>query len=361
MRTRLLSLADRAAWRTTLERFSSDTYFGPEYHAACEDQEGSAAAFVAEDGGETLFYPFFRRPIRAVCSAPVDDGLSDIETAYGYSGPLATTTDQAFLARAWRAFADLCREQRVVAEFIRFHPYLENHRFLAGFAPVHFDRFTVAVPLSRSPDALWNGYPPEQRNRLRKAMRRGLTATSEPVAESLGEFRRLYRATMDRVGARADYYFSDAYFARLANQLGDGIALWAVRDHDRMVAAALFLVDRTSGRMHYHLGGSDAAALAHAPNNWLFHCAALDGGSQGLRSLHLGGGRSPDADDPLFRFKQTFSGQRLPFYIGKRIHDPDAYEMLCTTWQTRSGAVDRPPFLLMYRLEQWAKPPASNS
>jgi hypothetical protein len=350
MRTRILSLADDADWRTILERFDSDIYFTADYHAACEDEAGTAAAFVAEDEGETLFYPFFRRPIRAVCGTPMDEDLCDIETAYGYSGPLSTTAEESFLAKAWRVFAEFCRDQRVVAEFIRFHPYLDNHRFLSGFAPIHFDRFTVAVPLSPTPDTLWNGYPPEQRNRLRKAMRRGLTAANEPLAANLGEFRRLYEATMDRVGARTDYYFSDAYFGRLVDRLETSVVLWIVRDQGRVVAAAIFLLDRTSGRLHYHLGGSDASALAHAPNNWLFHCAALHGGLQGFRSLHLGGGRTPDPADPLLRFKQTFSNQRLPFHIGKRIHNVDAYEMLCATWQNRSGAAERPNFLLMYRL-----------
>jgi hypothetical protein len=43
---------------------------------------------------------------------------------------------------------------------------------------------------------------------------------------------------------------------------------------------------------------------------------------------------------------------RLPFYIGKRVHNREVYEYLCHTWLSQSQS--RPPYFLLYRLEEKA-------
>ena len=111
-------------------------------------------------------------------------GLSDIETVYGYSGPVATTTLPDFLAEAWRGFEGWCREQNVVCEFIRFSPILRSERFAAPQTEVKLDRETVEIRLEGGEEALWQGYKSAQRNRVRKAIRRGLTCHETSLDEA---------------------------------------------------------------------------------------------------------------------------------------------------------------------------------
>ena len=334
-----------------LRRFPvADIYFLPQYHRACElNGNGAARVFVAEEGEHAFCYSFIVRPIEKVGAEPVRGSWFDLETVYGYSGPLSTTSDGVFLAAAWAAFDVWCGENRIVAEFIRFNPLLENHRYADASRNVTLDRETVVVSLSGSEDDLWTNYPSVHRNMVRKALKKGLVCEEVPLSEGLSEFRRLYAETMDRVGARSYYYFSDAYFTYLCTDLSEQVKLFMVRDQDRAVAATLFLLH--GDRIHYHLSGSQVKSRGSQPNNLLLHAVALWGQKQGFRWLHLGGGRGPEQDDDLFRFKASLSRLRLAFYVGKRVHNPGVYETLCSQWMRQKGLSQPPPYFLLYRME----------
>ena len=115
-------------------------------------------------------------------NSPTGDG-GDIESVYGYSGPIASSAEPSFLFRAWRWFDDWCRDQHIVSEFIRFHPLLETRRFAHPSMTVDADRHTVLVPLDGSEDTLMRQAAPEHRNRLKKARSAGLRfvdVTAEP-------------------------------------------------------------------------------------------------------------------------------------------------------------------------------------
>ncbi len=331
------------AWLTALKlQPQADVYFLPQYHLAYEKQgEGTAYAFTASSGNDSFFYPFLLRPI--------DETWSDIETVYGYTGPLSTTTDPAFLSEAWSLFFDWCRMNNVIAEFIRFNPLLDNTPYVDPSYKVKLNRETVVIKLDCSADELWNSYPGSQRSKIKKALAGGLQCEKTSTPESLVRFAELYRQTMVRVGATDYYYFSSDYLNSLANGLGDKLKLFTVKDKEgKVLAAAIFFVfDKF---IHYHLGGSDAEAMELRPNNLLFHSVAEWGRSRGYDWLHLGGGRTASPDDSLLRFKLSFSGLRRPFHTGQRVHNPEIYESLCSQWLEQSGPANRPNYFLLYRM-----------
>jgi hypothetical protein len=348
---RVLDTADSESWCCLLNRLpEGDIYFLPEYHRAYElNGDGTPHAYVAEENDGLLFYPFMVRPIERIGSEPLGERWYDIETVYGYSGPLCTTTDPSFLARAWEPFSTWCEEKRIVAEFIRFNPLVGNQRYVNSACSVAADRETVSLRLDCSEEELWNGYPSIQRNMVRKALKRGLICVEKPIVEGLSAFRLLYDETMRRVEASHYYLFSDAYFSHLCTALRDKVKLFAVLDGGRTAAAALFFLH--NDRIHYHLAGSDARYSMYGPNNALIHGVALWGLRNGLRYFHLGGGRTPSPSDSLFRFKASISRLRFPFYIGKRIHDREVYDRLCAVWMQQAKVVTRPNYFLLYRLE----------
>jgi Acetyltransferase (GNAT) domain len=350
MNVSLLETRQSGDWLSALERLpDADVYHLPRYYRAAEaNGEGQALAFVAEADGELFFHAFLRRAIEQVGAERVAERWSDLETAYGYSGPLATCEHTGFLARAWDAFDAWCRDEGVVAEFIRFSPLLDNERFAPAAADVVADRETVAVRLDVGEDELWHSYLPVQRNMVRKAQARGLRAELVSLAEGLAGFRRLYEKTMARVGADAYYALSDGYYGALVG-LGDGVRIVRVLDGHELAAAALFL--QHGKRLHYHLSGSYERYRSAAPTNLLLHAAASWGREQGFEVLHLGGGRTPAPDDPLLRFKAGLSRVRLTFQTGRRVHDRRAYDHLCSLWLDQARPRARPGYFLLYRLE----------
>jgi len=351
MKVRVYNTQEFDEWNNVLRRFpQTDIYFLPEYHRAHElNGDGTAYAFVAEEDDHVLFYPFFVRSIKKVGPKLVTGSWYDIETVYGYSGPLCTTADRAFLKKAWEAFGSWCRGKHIIAEFIRFNPLMKNYRYVNGSCRVALDRETIGVGLDCSKEELWRSYPSIQRNMVRKALRHGLVCEEKPIAQGLKAFKGLYDKTMEYVQARNYYYFSDRYFDYLRDGLGDKVRTFVVRDANRIVAAGLFLVH--GDRIHYHLAGSDLAYRKFAPNNLLLHTVALWGQEHGFRWLHLGGGRTPSSDDSLFRFKASISRLRLPFYVGRKVHNREVYEGLCAEWMQQKGLTKRPNYFLLYRLE----------
>ena len=352
MKCQVLTTQDSDEWHHLLERFpEADAYFLPEYHQAYElNGEGEARAFVASEGEEMLFYPFLVRSIDRVGGELVSEPCCDIETVYGYSGPLVKTTSPEFPERAWKSFSDWCRNEHIVAEFIRFHPLLENHCLVDGSCRVVRDRDTVAVRIDGTESELWAAYPSVQRNMVRKALAKGLICQEVGAKDGLEVFKHLYKSTMERVGAEKRYFFSDDYFESLLSGLGNTVRLFTVQDGDHPVSAALFL--QHGDRVHYHLAGSDERYSSAAPSNLLLHTVAQWGQRNGLRWLHLGGGRTADSDDGLFRFKSRISRLRLPFYVGMRIHDHQMYQNLCRMWMQQSCLSTPPSYFLLYRLEQ---------
>ena len=93
-------------WRHILGNYpTADSYFLQEYHQAYElNGDGVARAFVARSGDSILFYPFLVRPIIMEHSGIGDSQYYDIETVYGYTGPLCNVNDSWFLSQAWTAF-----------------------------------------------------------------------------------------------------------------------------------------------------------------------------------------------------------------------------------------------------------------
>jgi len=346
---RILTSAEADAWHAALARLPRhDIYFTPEYHRPYENDGATALAFVATAGEDLLFYPFLLRPIHRVGKSALPSGAADIETVYGYGGPLASSDDPDFLRRSWRAFHDWCWETGVVAEFVRFHPLLANHRLREmDEVDIQLDRQTVALELQPDSERLWHGYPSRQRNMVRKARKEGLVCRQIASAEALKRFPPLYHETMRRCGADAFYFFSPEYFASLVAELGDRVRFFAVLHRERTLAMAIILVHPPF--LHYHLSCS-----APSPNlgatNLLLHTVAEWGGKNGCQWLHLGGGRTPRPDDSLLRFKASLSHHRFSFLVGKRIHDRAAYEALCARWRNQYGPAPPPPYFLLYRL-----------
>ncbi len=342
MKTTILttSPATADAWRAYLARLpGADIYHTPEYHAAHEaNGDGAALCFVAEDEGDLLLHPFMLRDI-------LGTGWRDIESVYGYSGPLATTLEPARLVPIWLAFGDRMKALGVAAEFLRLNPLSENCRVMVGSCHMARDRDTVVLDLSGTPADLWARYPKGHRYEIGTAERHGGIVWELSLDCCIPpELRALYAETMARNGAGGYYQFSDNYFETLRSGLGANLRLFGVQIGGELAAAALFMLH--GDRMHYHLAGSRWSVGA---NNLLLHHAALWGQQHGYRRLHLGGGRTNSPDDNLFRFKASISRGRLPFYTGRRIHNEAAYRQLCDEWRRTHPGQDGTGYFLLWR------------
>jgi hypothetical protein len=292
----------------------------------------SPTFFVYQSGGESFYHAFHTEAVHGITAI-------DVQSPYGYGGPVATTTDAHFLSEAWTEYHQWCQENDVLVEFMRFHPCLENWRFFSG--EVWYDRDTVWLDLSRT--AVMDGYAVRSRTAVRKAVASGVKCEWVAAESFLEEFPQLYLAAMNRLGASDAYRFSDAYFTKLVAT--SPVWMGLCRKGATVVSGAIFLVGESL--VEYHLSASSELGRTLAATNLLIHRAAERAQSEERSALHLGGGNDSSPDNTLLFFKRGFSKLTAEFKIGRRIHQPSAYENLERTWQAERGEVSRK--VLFYR------------
>lgn len=253
-----------------------------------------------------------------------DTGMRDGSSPYGYGGPLSTSDDPDFLAQAWRAYSQWMVQQRVVVEYVRFHPVLQNERWYGGTALD--DRAVVWMDLEA--DDIARDYPPRLRQTLKKAERAGLVYSEGPLEPRAREFGSYYRAAMAGIFADPSFLFADAYFELLAatGLATLGLCLRTTDANGPWLAAGVFL--QGQGLREYHLAATTAQGRSVGASSFLLHESALAARSQGLQHLYLGGGSDRRPDNSLLFFKSAYSTCRLAYRTGSCVFRAPDYDEL---------------------------------
>ncbi|QDS87237.1 Putative pyridoxal phosphate-dependent aminotransferase EpsN [Rosistilla ulvae] len=303
-----------------------DVYFSPQYgHAVEASDQASWEVAVWKEG--VILYPFLRRPTS-------DDAYFDIVSPYGYAGTWgASDTTVA----EWREFRfqvqEVLRERGCIAEFQRIGSLVPGAESLIqsdSAIVVREHNQTIRIPLFNGYESCWGNAESRNRTKTRKAIRQGYTwqcRNSESMDVATGStFRRLYTDTMKRVGASDYYLFNDRYFQRLVDGFGSRFKILEVLDSQQQVqvSGVFFEYDRL---LHLHLVGSQSSALREGAGNLAYDGLIRWGCEQECFDyLHIGGGMS--VGDGMYKFKRSFGGQSIPFYIGRSVLDQQVYDQL---------------------------------
>jgi hypothetical protein len=315
-----LSEVPAGEWDALLDRLGlGDVYFRSAYleSARLLGQGDPVFLHLGQASGDVVFPLLVRE-------AP--EGHADVGTPMGYGGPLAAgehPPSEDFLA----AYERWCGDRRVVATFARFQPALANQQLVEGRWHLEHIGHSVGWRVGgRNADELVEGLDPHHRRIVRKARRAGIEVTVEARPAELAAFVALYEETMRRRDASAFYFFPDAYWTQLAGPLGELLVRADARVDGELVASVVCFA--SPPLLHYHLGASSERGQALGANHLLFVETASWAARQGFERFHLGGGVG-GFEDSLFEFKRRFDPDgTLPAYLGKAVHDEDAYRRL---------------------------------
>lgn len=247
----------------------------------------------------------------------------DFATPYGYGGWLCE--GESDLSGLLDEYAKFSSEQKVVSEFVRFHPVLGNAILGEKMYGVEALGPTIALDLG-SEDIIWENITSKNRNMIRKAIKAGIEIGhgSDPALYEI--FREIYEETMARDNASPYYYFPWSMYETFWNELDGNAELFYATYDGETIAASIILF--ANDKMNYHLSGSRSEFRNLAPTNLLLFEAAKWGAARGLKTFHLGGGVGA-REDGLFRFKKSFfRGEPCTYSIGKRVFDEGAYAAL---------------------------------
>lgn len=304
---------------------------------------GDPYLFVYKEDGTNhkVIYPFLKRKIKS--------GMYDISTPFGYGGPLANSTNPGFIKKFRSAFHQYCVKEKIVSEFIRFHPLMESEGLYQSFLNVKFAREMVIMDLTKEPDEIFHNIGKSNRNKIRKARKAGLTfrvIDAPEAAHHLEQFITLYYETMDRNNASPFYYFPKPYFEHMLINLSEQVKMAAVFDAGKMVAADLILCE--GHYMNDYLNAGDRNYFRLGSNPLLIYETALWGKRHGFKHFDLGG--SYEKADSLFKFKLRFNPTGIVnYYTGTMVHNQSIYRELVYLWKKKNAREPSPDFFPLYR------------
>lgn len=328
-------------WDFYLNEFGKeklDIYYTKEYCRLYETNVSKAYLFVYKEKNKIGIYPMMKTLITGYKEV---QNYYDIETPYGYGGPLVNTDDEIFIDEFEENFIDFCANNRIIAEFIRFHPVLENVNIFKNNIDINLNRRTIVVELDKGIDRIWKeDISSKNRNMIRKAVKNGLEIE---ITKEYRSFMDIYDETMKKVHASSFYFFNEEYYKGIMKI--NNINIFNVKFRDEIIASAIFM--KYNRHFHYHLAGSKKKYLNMAPNNFLLWEAIKYASNAGCSDFHLGGGTDSSLNDSLYKFKKSFSKNERKFFIGKRAHNTEIYNELLEVWKRKNNI--NPKLFLQYK------------
>lgn len=318
---RIIKISEARLWDEKVMSFAKyDVYYLSGYVKAFQRHgDGDPQLLYYETEGLKAIYVFMKRKTNI-------DGYYDSVTPYGYGGVLFEgDTSEGNLQAFWKAYVERMTEEGIVDNFVRYHPVLANAVPMKRISTVIDLGKTVAFDLS-SEEVIWNNIISKNRNMIRKAERNGIEIRHGKDIELFKDFKRIYNATMEKDHAEEYYFFGDAFYESIHQDLYDNYEMFYAVLNGEIIAMSIILF--ANDQMHYHLSGSMTEYRNLAPSNLLLYKAALWGCEHGYKTFHLGGGIG-SGEDNLYKFKAAFNrNSDYQFSIGKEIFDQKKYDEL---------------------------------
>ncbi len=353
MNWELLSLSDKEKWEaliTELPINQRDIYFYPEYYRLYKEYgDGEPFCFIFKNDKGLAIYPFLKNKIdNSIYN--LNSEYFDIQGTYGYNGVISSSYDEDFKNDFSLAFGEFCEKENIVAEFTRFHPLIKNHQFSESHMTIIKDRQTVWLDLSADHTQFWKeSYSSNNRNMIRKAQKNAIQVLLADRDSDYKLFYEIYLTTMKEVNALPYYYFDEKYALNFNSFIGNNQKLLIARYQGQNICAMLMMINGKYA--HYHLSGRVKEFANLAANNLILDFAIQIAREHGAQLFHFGGGNSTDLKDPLFKFKSNFSKTNADFYIGKKVHNKEVYNQICSIWEHNNPEKKEKyaNFLLKYR------------
>lgn len=347
----VIQIQQKEKWNNIVKSFHKwDVYYLNEYvHSLQIHGDGIPLLIYQEEAEGKLCYVMMQEDIADFLPLTpyLESGIYyDWTTPYGYGGPLVEgNITEEWIAAFMEELALWCREHRVISQFFRFHPLLQNQRVLEKASDIVYMKKTVYIN-TEDKDVVFKNMAPNNRNMVRKAIRNGIEIVIDK-GERIEEFEKIYEATMKNNGAEEYYYFGKEYFDCLNQEMEGNIVYFYAFYQGIPVSASIFFYNETF--MHYHLSGTLPEYRKLAAANLLLSKAAYWAVEQGIKEFHLGGGIG--IEDSLLTFKKHFNRNGLlDFCIGRNIFDEKAFDNLVELRKrTDSKYNDSKPFLIKYR------------
>ena len=301
-----------------------DIYYLPEWLSLYAQRDGEDYGYYTlqcEYGA--VIYPYVKRKVPYWVEGKQ---YYDIITPYGFNGPyIEECSDKSKLLETFDTdFSVYCKQNGIIAEYVRFSPWLKNQGDFYQLYSIRDNSKTIAIDLS-VPDILMDEIKSKRRNIIRSAQKKDVSINFDFSGKSIEKFCILYQNTIKKHDIGAYYQFPDSFIREHFSSIINKVFIANAEIDGRVISSSIFI--HHDDNLHYHLSANDYSALKYQGNSLLLYEVALWGKENGFKRLHLGG--IGVADKSLMDFKMSFThSEGLPFYIGTKIRNEGVYDAL---------------------------------
>ena len=247
--------------------------------------------------------------------AKVNSECYVVQNPYSYGGELTSSRN---LYHEFRRELDRWfKSNNVIAETIGRHPILfqtYDQSYQSSKIIKLPQKQCIAIDFC---DHNWSDYTSRCRNSIRKGMRYGYSCEVLNSSENLDAFMTMYYAAMKKIQASQFYFFKRNYFENLMSF--ENCILIVCKQNEVWHSAALFLLADLYAE--YHLAATTLDGRNNGATNILIDFAAKYFAEKKSKIFYLGGGVTSKSNDPLLKFKSSFSNNKIYYSREFRIHD----------------------------------------
>ena len=282
-----------------------DIFFTPEY-AKVFEKTGFGGEWVTLNSNTDIGSVVYNYYVRSIPNTE----YFDIISPYGYSGILNANPDYL------KSFHDHCLHNKIVSEFCRLHPFIENHKQLPQENVVK-NGIVYYIDLTKP-----FKYEYSVEKHIHKAIRNGIEVRNTDVKE----FADLYYQTMQRNKAISEYYFTLETLEELCNLKGSQLlTAW----YKGKIVSGRIIISSTD-YAHDFLAGSTLEGNYLCAGHLLLDEAIRWSKNKGCKIFNLGGAKTETHGS----FKWSFSHMTKPFYTYRKVHNQRVYDELSKGIQT---------------------------
>lgn len=315
----LISANQKNRWQEILDFFNiNDIYYSAEYLiSSLKLDPGEALLFYyMDDKGEgDILYPFIKRKLKE------ESGIFyDITSPFGYGGPITKVIGDRYKLSSnfLDAFSKYCRSEKIIAEYIRFHPLLTDSEIFGSGMEI------IPVCQTHTFDLDILTSERKMRNKNMDTSISDINTKKLGTVEHMFEFLVLYYSTIRQSEEIDNYYFfTNDYFESLVSALGSNLQLFGASKDNKLLTACYVLAKGET--IYYHLNGNSEDINAAEVEKELLQSIALWGTANNFRFFHLTG-KIDFAQVLEISNQNPKSFSSSTFYIGRVVHDQELYK-----------------------------------
>lgn len=290
-----------------------------------QDKEGGETLhylFEREEG--RVVYPFIKRPAGKI------EGVQyyDLITPRGQGGiwieQAQEGKEKKLIHQFSAAFEDYCAREHIVAEYIRFSPWLDQTQWFEDEYTI--SHFGEVYCTDLTTDFFKDAYSSSVRQQITTAINSNVLIRFTANPDFIDEFLKLYQRTAENqqfneYDQQLDKKFLQRYFDFYPDKVVFAVALFK----EKVISAALLLIGEDI--VHYHFSAIEPEYKDLEPNSLLIYEAASYAEAYGKRLFDLGSAKS---GSHLEKYKKQFTAKakKYPFYHGTKIRDSIVYDQL---------------------------------